>query len=305
MYSLYSVLVLVIAVVASPWFVYQALRYKKYVGSLGQRLGLLGYEVEDLGNVIVEQPERAPEGPHNARYLPQIAQTCARLAELVAKAAGTGKVPLVLGGDHSVAIGTISGMSKHFRRNKKRMGLLWVDAHPDMNTPQTSPSGNVHGMPLACCIGIGPRKLTHIYDYAPKVDPKNVAMVGIRDVDALEKPHVRKSGVRAFTMRDIDVRGMPVVAREALDVLTRGGHEFHVSFDIDAVDPLSAPGTGTPVPGGLSVRESRLLMEEVADTGRLGSLELVEVNPLLEPDGDATARLAVDLAATAMGRRLR
>jgi arginase len=270
---------------------------------LGQRLEALGAKVEDLGNVAVEQPERAPGGPRNARFLPQIAHTCLRLAETVEHAAGAGKMPIVLGGDHSIAVGTVAGMSKHLRKRKKRLGLLWVDAHPDMNTPQTSPSGNVHGMPLACIIGAGPRKLTHLFDYAPMVEPNNVALVGIRDVDALERPHVRNSGVRAFTMRDIDERGMRAVMQEALEIVLAGAEGFHVSFDMDSVDPEYAPGVGTPVRGGLNYREAHLAMEMVGDTRRMTSLEVVEVNPIID-EANRTALLAVELVMSAMGKRI-
>jgi arginase len=271
--------------------------------SLGQRLTDLGYKVDDLGNVATEQPERVSAGPENARYLPQIAHTCARLAECVEAALVRGRMPLVIGGDHSIAVGTVSGAAKHLRRGKKRLGLLWIDAHPDMNTPETSPSGNVHGMPLACIIGMGPRKLTHLLGFAPKVDPANVALVGIRDVDALEKPHVRNSGVRAFTMRDIDERGMRAVMEEALEIAGAGSEGFHVSLDMDSVDPQIAPGVGTPVRGGLSYREAHLAMEMVGDRGRMTSMDVVEVNPIFD-EANRTAQLAVELVLSAMGKRI-
>jgi arginase len=271
--------------------------------SIGQRLTDLGYKVDDLGNVATEQPERVPAGLGNARYLVQIAHTCARLAECVEAALGRGSLPLVIGGDHSIAIGTVSGAAKHARRAKKRLGLLWIDAHPDMNTPETSPSGNVHGMPLACIIGMGPRKLTHLAGFAPKIDPKNVALVGIRDVDALERPHVRNSGVRAFTMRDIDERGMRSVMEEALDLASAGTDGFHLSLDMDSVDPLIAPGVGTPVRGGLSYREAHLAMEMVGDRGRMTSMDVVEVNPIFD-EANRTAQLAVELVLSAMGKRI-
>jgi arginase len=172
-----------------------------------------------------------------------------------------------------------------------------------MNTPETSPSGNVHGMPLACILGMGPRPLTHISGYAPKVDPKNVALVGIRDVDALEKPHVKNSGVRAFTMRDIDERGMRAVVEEALEIVQAGTAGFHVSLDMDAVDPENAPGVGTPVRGGLSYREAHLAMEMIGDAGRMVALEVVEVNPVYD-EANRTALLAVELVASAMGKRI-
>ncbi len=271
--------------------------------SLGQRLASLGYGVEDWGNVEAEQPERVPEGPRNAKYLPHIARSCARLAEIVAEAAAKGQMPLVLGGDHSVAIGTVSGMAEYFRKKKGRIGLLWIDAHPDMNTPQTSPSGNVHGMPLACCIGMGPKKLTHLFGYAPKVDPKNVALIGLRDVDSLEKPHVRRSGVRAFTMRDIDERGLGAVMEEALQIACAGTEGFHVSLDMDSIDPQEAPGVGTPVRGGLNYREAHLAMEMICDSGRMASMEVVEVNPVID-EANRTAVLAVELVLSAMGKRI-
>ncbi len=271
--------------------------------NLGQRLAELGYQVGDLGNVAVEQPERIRPGPRNAKYLTQIARTCTRLAALVDKAAAGGQVPLVLGGDHSVAVGSVSGISQHLRKAGHTLGLLWIDAHPDMNTPQTSPSGNVHGMPLACLIGMGPRKLTHLYDYAPKVDPKNVALVGLRDVDALEKPHVKDSGVRAFTMRHIDERGLRAVMEEALDVVSAGTEGFHVSLDMDAVDPESAPGVGTAVRGGLSYREAHLAMEMICDAGRMISMDVVEVNPVID-EANRTAILAVELVLSALGKRI-
>jgi arginase len=271
--------------------------------NLGPRLVGLGYKVEDLGNVAAEQPERVSAGPRNARYLPQIAHTCARLAECVEAALARDRMPLVIGGDHSIAVGTVSAVSRHMRQAKKRLGLLWIDAHPDMNTPETSPSGNVHGMPLACLIGLGPRKLTHLLGFAPKVDPKNVALVGIRDVDALEKPHVKDSGVRAFTMRDIDERGMRAVMEEALEIAGAGTGGFHVSLDMDSVDPQIGPGVGTPVRGGLSYREAHLVMEMIGDRRSMTSMDVVEVNPIFD-EANRTAQLAVELVLSAMGKRI-
>jgi arginase len=271
--------------------------------NLGQRLAELGYKVEDLGNVATEQPERVPAGSGNARYLAHIAHTCARLAECVEAALVRGRLPLVIGGDHSIAVGTVSGAAKHFRRARKRLGLVWVDAHPDMNTPETSPSGNVHGMPLACIVGMGPRKLTHLGGFAPKIDPKNVALVGIRDVDALERPHVKDSGVHAFTMRDIDERGMRSVMEEALEIAGAGTDGLHVSLDMDSVDPEIAPGVGTPVRGGLSYREAHLAMEMIGDCGRMTSMDVVEVNPVFD-EANRTAQFAVELVLSAMGKRI-
>src|SRR5271170_4036818 len=172
------------------------------LAGLNEKLAALGYQVEDLGNVVVDQPESLPAGPSHARYLPQIAHTCARLADLVEKAADAGKVPLVLGGDHSIAIGTVAGTSRHFRKRDRKLGLIWIDAHADMNTPESSPSGNIHGMPLACCIGLGPAELTKIAGYSPAVDTGAVAILGLRSVDDIERLNVRGTGVHPFTMRD-------------------------------------------------------------------------------------------------------
>ena len=273
------------------------------VANLNRRVASLGYEVEDLGNVPVEQAEALPEGPERARYLPQIAATCIRLAEEVGRALAASRVPLVLGGDHSVAVGTMAGVSRHFREAGQRIGLVWLDAHADMNTPESSPSGNVHGMPLACCVGIGPRELTDIYDYRPKVDPRNTVIVGLRDVDALEKPHVRESGVRAFTMRDIDERGMRAVMGDAIRAASGGTAGFHVSLDMDFVDPKDAPGVGTPVRGGVTYREAHLAMEMICDCGHMVSLEVVEVNPVID-EANRTADLAVEMVMSGLGKRI-
>jgi arginase len=256
------------------------------VAGLNEKIASLGYETEDLGNIVVDQPESLPIGPENARYLPQIAQTCARLASMVEQVADSGRVPLVLGGDHSVAIGTVAGMSAHFRKRSEKIGLIWIDAHADMNTPQSSPSGNVHGMPLACIVGLGPSELTHLHGPAPMVEPRNVAIVGLRSVDEIERLNVRGAGVHPFTMR-----------------ATRGTAGFHLSFDMDAVDPVEAPGVGTPVRGGITYREAHLAMETVCDSGRMTSIEVVEVNPVID-EVNRTALLAVELVMSAMGKRI-
>ncbi len=275
------------------------------LAGLHEKLTALGYQVEDLGNVLVDQPESAPEGSSHARYLPQIAHTCGRLADLVERAAEAGKVPLVLGGDHSVAVGTVAGMSRYFHRSEpsRRLGLLWIDAHADMNTPESSPSGNIHGMPLACCIGLGPSELTQLTGYAPAVAPGSVALVGLRSVDEIERLSVRGTGVHAFTMRDIDERGMRAVIQEALHFVTLGTAGFHLSFDLDAVDPSDAPGVGTPVRGGITYREAHLAMELVCDSGLMASLEVVEVNPVID-EANRTALLAVELLTSALGKRI-
>ncbi len=273
------------------------------LAGLHEKLAALGYEVEDLGNVVVDQPESAPEGSSHARYLPQIAHTCGRLADMVERAANDGKVPLVLGGDHSVAVGTVSGMSRHFHRDSRKLGLLWIDAHADMNTPESSPSGNVHGMPLACCIGLGPGELTRLPGYSPAIEPASVAIVGLRSVDEMERLNVRGTGVHPFTMRDIDERGMRAVIQEAIHFVSLGTAGFHLSFDLDAVDPADAPGVGTPVRGGITYREAHLAMELVCDSGLMVSSEVVEVNPVID-EANRTALLAVELLTSALGKRI-
>ena len=273
------------------------------LAGLHEKLASLGYEVEDLGNVLVDQPETAPVGAANARYLPQIAHTCARLAELVEKSTGLERVPLVLGGDHSAAIGTVSGVSRSFRERKQKLGLIWIDAHADMNTPESSPSGNVHGMPLACLIGLGPQELTGIGGYAPKVEPGAVAIVGLRSVDEIERLNVRGAGVHPFTMRDVDERGLRSVMREAIELACSGTAGFHLSLDMDAVDPREAPGVGTPVRGGMTYREAHLAMEMVCDSGLMASMDVVEVNPVID-EANRTAILAVELVMSAMGKRI-
>jgi arginase len=265
------------------------------VAGLGKRVAALGYDVTDLGNVPVVQAESEDPGPADARYLPQIAALCGRLGEVVEGALRSGRMPLVLGGDHSIAAGTVAGVSRFHHP----IGLLWMDAHADMNTPQTSPSGNVHGMPLACCIGVGPDEL--LFD--PKVNPAHVALVGLRDVDQVERGTVRDTGVRAFTMRDIDERGMRSVMDEALRIVTAGTTGFHLSLDMDFVDPAYAPGVGTPVRGGVTYREAHLAMEIACDSGHMLSMEVVEVNPVID-EVNRTADLAVELILSALGKKI-
>jgi arginase len=273
------------------------------VANLNARLAALGYQVEDFGNVPVRQAEATPEGDPRAKYLAQIAATCEALAMQVKAALEHGSMPLVLGGDHSIAVGTVSGVSSFCRSRDQKLGLIWLDAHADMNTPESSPSGNVHGMPLACIVGMGPPELTHLFAYSPKVDPRNAVIVGLRDVDVMEKPHVRQSGVRAFTMRDIDERGLRAVMDEAIRLASDGTIGFHLSLDMDFVDPQDAPGVGTPVRGGATYREAHLAMEMICDSGEMLALEVVEVNPVID-EVNRTADLAVELVMSALGKRI-
>ena len=273
------------------------------VANLNGRLAALGYTVEDLGNIQVDQAEASPEGDSRAKYLAQIASSCGRLAGLVGDTLAGGGVPLVLGGDHSVAAGTVSGVSQFFHQRNESIGLIWLDAHADMNTPESSPSGNVHGMPLACIVGLGPPELTSLFGYKPKVAPRNTAIVGLRDVDQTERPNVRESGVHAFTMRDIDERGLRSVMEEAVRLACQGTAGFHLSLDMDFVDPQDAPGVGTPVRGGVTYREAHLAMEMICDSGHMLSLEVVEVNPVID-EVNRTADLAVELLMSALGKRI-
>lgn len=273
------------------------------VANVSGRLTAMGCAVEDWGNIHVEQPETAPEGPANARHLPRIAQNCLRLAKMVEKAAAEGRMPLAVGGDHSIAAGSIAGISKHWRGRKQRVGVVWIDAHGDFNTPESSPSGNVHGMPLAAVTGLGARELTHLRGMAPMARPENVALVGIRDIDAGEASNIKAAGIRAFTMRDIDERGLRVVMQEAIAAATAGTAGFHLSLDMDALDPEVAPGVGTPVRGGMTYREAHLAMELLHDSGAMLSMDVVEVNPVLDV-ANKTADLAVELILSAMGKRI-
>ena len=269
----------------------------RYAG-LERRLTELGYECSDWGNVETPIAEATAVGDPSARFLDAIKETCARLAARVAEAARDGSIPVVLGGDHSVALGTLAGLAAVHGPG----GALWLDAHGDLNTPETSPSGNVHGMPLAAALGRAGPAFAANDRPAPAVDPAYVALVGVRSLDPDERRLVGDLGVAAYTMSEIDRRGVEPVMREALERLAPAPF-LHVSLDMDVVDPDVAPGVGTPVRGGLSYREAHLAMELVADSGRLDALELVEVNPILDRENE-TAALAVELAASAFGARI-
>ena len=273
------------------------------VAGLEARLESLGHVVEDGGNVAVAIPEQKKEGDPHAKYLKEIVATCSKHADMVLKTLETGKVPLVLGGDHSVAAGTMAGVAEFYRRQQKKVGLIWIDAHADINTPETSPSGNVHGMPLAAILGLGPAELANIYNFSPKVAAENCVLVGVRDIDSAEKANIKESGIEVYTMRDIDERGMRTVIEEALRVAGRGTAGYHVSLDMDWIDPEDAPGVGTPVRGGASYREGHLAMEIIADHGRMICFEIVEVNPVID-EHNRTADLAVELTLSAFGKKI-
>ena len=268
----------------------------RYAG-LAERLESLGLKVDDCGNVLAEIPEVASVRHEHARYLPAILATCTQIANRVADIARQGQMPLVLGGDHSIAMGTLAGLSSVHGPG----GVLWVDAHGDLNRPNTSPTGNVHGMPLAAALGETGFGLEG-FDDPPWVDAKHVALVGVRSLDPGEKELVRRLDLAVFTMADIDRRGMPEVMEDAIAVV-KGANHVHLSLDVDVCDPEIAPGVGTPVRGGLSYREAHLAMEIAAEAGIVTSVEVVEVNPILD-HADETGALAVELVASALGARI-
>lgn len=268
---------------------------------LHDQLQAMGVDVEDCKSLTI--PAATDPGNPNARFLEEISETCDQIAEWMGNKLSQGRMPMVLGGDHSIGAGTVSGTAAHFHGLGERVGVIWIDAHADMNTPETSPSGNVHGMPLAALLGHGSKQLTHLCGYAPKVLPRNTVLVGIRDIDEGEVELIRELGVRAFTTRDIDERGMFSVMHEAIEWATFSTAGFHLSFDMDALDPTIAPGVGTPVPGGLTYREAHLALEMIADCGHMVSMDMVEVNPMLDAQ-NLTARVAVGLISSALGKSI-
>jgi arginase len=263
----------------------------------------LGLQVEDIGNLSVKQPEEMPVGEKRAKYLQEIAETCSDVAVATEKSLTEGFLPLVLGGDHSIAAGVAAGVASHFRKEKKQIGYLWLDAHGDMNTPESSPSGNVHGMPLAAIMGYGAPELVDLLGFKPKAEPSNIVIVGARDLDAQERKIVKKSGIHVFTMRDIDERGMRDVMSEALKYAMDDTAGIAVSLDMDFVDPADAPGVGTPVRGGVTYREAHLAMEMIDDTEAMVSLEVVEINPILD-EHNRTALLGVELVLSGLGQKI-
>ena len=273
------------------------------VADIDERVRELGHEVRDAGDLPVKIRETQGPGDPRMKYLKEIKEVCEVLRDRVGEVVAEGGVPVVLGGDHSIAMGTLAGLARHHRARGGRIGLVWFDAHADCNTPETSPSGNIHGMPLAVALGLGPGDLVGLAGSAPMVEGSRAALVGIRDVDARERANVRESGVGTFTMRDIDERGMRAVMEEAIKRAVNGTAGIHVSFDLDGMDPDFAPGVGTPSPGGLSYREAHLAMEMLADTGRVISAELVEVNPILD-DRNGTAKLGVELLCSLLGKKI-
>jgi len=273
------------------------------IAGIDQRIAALGRQVVDRGDLHVPIPETRSQGDPRKKFIREIARVCRRLHHAVLGSLREGAIPVVLGGDHSLGAGSVAAASDWAHERSQALGLIWVDAHGDMNTPDSSASGNVHGMPLAALVGSEPAELACLSAHAPAVDPSRTVLLGIRDLDGPERENIRRSGVRVFTMSDIDRQGMAAVAQQALAAAGADAAGIHVSFDMDVCDPAIAPGVGTAVRGGLGFREAHLLMEMVADSGRLTSLDLVEVNPILDVQ-NRTATLGTDLALSALGQTI-
>ena len=273
------------------------------VARLNQRIARLGYSVHDLGDMRLERPQTHPEVDEKLKYVREISNACEQLAGEVEGILEARELPLVVGGDHSIAIGSFAGAASHFKKRDETLGLIWFDAHADINTPETTPSGNIHGMPLAVLLGYGAPELTNVAGFAPKVDPRLCVHVGARDIDPGEKELIRKSGIRFFTMREIDERGMAACMDEAIKIASRGSGGYGVTFDVDALDPGDAPGSGTLVRGGLTYREAHLGMEKIAEAGGMSYLELVEINTALDVN-NKTAELGVELILSALGKTI-
>jgi len=273
------------------------------IAGLGERIAALGCAVLDKGDLEVPIPEMRHVGDPTRKYIDDIATVCATLADSARESLESGALPLVLGGDHSLAAGSVAATSAVMRGRNQRFGLIWVDAHGDMNTPASTGSGNVHGMPLAALLGPEPAELSRLAGFSPKIDPEHVVLIGVRNLDDREKQRVRESRIHVFTMKDIDRSGIAAVVEQAIALASRDTDGLHVSFDLDVCDPTIAPGVGTPVKGGLDYREAHMVMEVLADSGRLLALDLVEVNPTLDVR-NSTAELGTELALSALGMKI-
>ena len=276
-----------------------AIRYAALDIELSKKLHQLGHTLIDEGNLAVPEPEPVPVSNPHLKNLEPILDVCENLAAAVERHSGPGDFPLVIGGDHSLTLGSVAGAVKA----RGSVGVIWIDAHADFNTDQTTPSGNIHGMPLAALIGRGHERLVGLGGFGPKVAPVNIAIVGSRDLDPDERALLRQAQVHVFTMKDIDRIGLPAAITRALEIATAETGGVHVSFDMDAVDPSEAPGVGTPVPGGITYREAHLAMELIADSGKMTSLDITEVNPILD-HANRTARLAVEFILSALGKSI-
>jgi len=273
------------------------------VADLEARLEALGHKVLDMGDLDVMIPETQKVGEGKLKYKAPILAACDDLRKAVQSSLKKGRLPLVLGGDHSIAIGSVAGSTGYYATRGESLGLIWFDAHGDANTPESTPSGNIHGMSLAVSLGMGDPDLVNLGGRAPKVLSRNTVLIGIRDIDAGERDTLKKSGVTVYTMRDLDERGMRDVVDEAIRIASDGTVGVHLSFDLDVVDPEDAPGTGTPVWGGITYREAHLAMELLSDRAQIVAIDLVEVNPVLDTQ-NMTGILAAELAQSLMGKRI-
>jgi arginase len=273
------------------------------IAGINERLSALGLTVRDEGDIVTPNQETRDEGDPKQRYMREIAEVCTSLYETALRVLDGGGIPVVLGGDHSVAAGSVSATAVHAKKQGKSIGLIWIDAHGDMNTPQTTLSGNVHGMPLAALLGPEPSALAQIGGLSPKVRPANTVLIGVRNLDEREKTAVRAAGIHVFTMKDIDRQGIANIIEQAIALAGADTAGIHVSFDVDVCDPAIAPGVGTPVKGGLDYREAHMAMEMIADSGLLLALDIVEVNPVLDIQ-NATAVLGAELASSALGLKI-
>ena len=273
------------------------------VARLNQRIARLGYSVHDLGDMRLERPQSVPEVDDKLKYVREISKACEEVAVEVERILNSEQFPLIIGGDHSIAIGSFAGVASYYKKKNETLGLIWFDAHADINTPETSPTGNIHGMPLATLLGYGAPELTNVAGFAPKLDPKLCVHVGARDIDAGERELIRKLGIRFFTMREIDERGMKECMDDAIKIASRGSGGYGVTFDVDVLDPGDAPGSGTLVRGGLTYREAHLAMEKIAEAGGMRSLEIVEINTALDVN-NKTAELGVELILSALGKTI-
>lgn len=273
------------------------------IAGLIKRIARLGYKVIDKGNIKIKISTQLKIKNKQMKYVDEIIKASERLAQSAASTLDKGAFPLFIGGDHSMAIGSIAGVAAHCKKTQKRLGLIWIDAHTDMNTSASSPSGNVHGMPLATSLGIGDQRLTNLLGFSPKIEAKNVFLIGIRSVDHAEKEITKQSGIQVYTMLDIDRKGIYPIIMEVIERLKKEVDHLHVSFDLDSLDPEIAPGVGTPVAGGLDFREAHVLMETIAASGMLASMEITEVNPILDMQ-NKTAELAVNLLESALGKKI-
>lgn len=273
------------------------------VARLNQRIARLGYSVRDLGDLRLERPQTLPEDTEKLKFAREISIACEQLADEVEAILGAGEFPIILGGDHSIAMGSFAGAAAYYRRREQSLGLIWFDAHADMNTAETTPSGNIHGMPLAALLGFGAPELTRVGGFSPKIDPSMCAHVGARDIDPGERELIKKLGIRFFTMREIDERGMSACMDEAIAIASKGTAGYAVTFDVDALDPGDAPGSGTLVRGGLTYREAHLGMEKIAENGGMRLLEIVEINTALDVN-NKTAELGVELILSALGKTI-